>query len=91
MDAQSRGIDYRKAPLQRPWPFTEFAKTLARLMGRKGGLSDFTMGELETLRKLYDRHAALDQRHLERAVAKAQHKTIPYIAHELNQPTPEDQ
>lgn len=88
---QSRGIDYRKAPLQRPWPFTEFAKTLARLMGKKGGLSGFTMGELETLKKLYNRHASLDQRRLERAVAKAQHKTIPYIAHELNQPTREDQ
>jgi len=89
--AQSRGIDYRKAPLQRPWPFPEFAKTLARLMGKKGGLSGFTMGELETLKKLYNRHASLDQRRLERAVAKAQQKTIPYIAHELNQPTPEDQ
>jgi len=89
--AQSRGIDYRKAPLRRPWPFTEFVKALARLMGKKGGLADFTMGELETLKKLYNRDAALDQQRLQRAFARAELKTIPYIAYELRQTKPEDQ
>jgi len=88
---KSCGIDYRKAVRQRPWPFPEFVKTLARLMGKQGGLSAFNAGELEALKKLYNRDAALTTRRLERAFAKAQYKTIAYVAYELRQPTPEDQ
>lgn len=88
---KSRGIDYRKAVQQRPWPFLEFVKTFARLMGNKGGLSAFNAGELEALKKLYNRDAALDKRRLEQAFAKAQYKTIAYVAYELRQQTQEDQ
>jgi len=42
----TRGIDYRKASVQRPWPFHEFVKTIANLLGKKGGLSDFSASEL---------------------------------------------
>ena len=87
---KSCGIDYRKIPRQRPWPFTEFVKAFARLMGKEGGLSAFNAGELEELKKLYNREAAPDKRRLERAFAKAQYKTIAYVAHELRQTTPED-
>jgi len=88
---KSCGIDYRKALPQRPWPFPEFIKTLARLMGKEGGLSAFNAGELEALKKLYNRDAALDKRRLERAFAKAQYKTMAYVAYELRQPTQEDE
>lgn len=91
LQATSCGIDYRKAIKQRPWPFSEFAKTFARLMGKQGGLSALDAGELEALKKLYNRDAALDARRLERAFAKAQHKTIPYVAYELRQTTLEDE
>jgi hypothetical protein len=60
-------------------------------MGNKGGLSAFNAGELEALKKLYNRDAALDKRRLERAFAKAQYKTIAYVAYELRQPTQEDE
>ena len=89
--AQSRGIDYCKAVPQRSWPFPEFVKTFAQLLGKKGGLSAFSAGELETLKKLYNRDAALDKRRLERAFAKAQYKTIAYVAYELRQPNSEDE
>jgi putative transposase len=89
--AKTCGIDYRNAVRQRPWPFPEFVKTFARLMGKKGGLSAFNAGELEALKKLYNRDAALDKRRLETAFAKAQYKTIVYVAHELRQPTQEDE
>lgn len=89
--ARSRGIDYRKAAGQRPWPLTEFVKTFARLMGRKGGLCAFNAGEMEDLTKLYNRDAALDKRRLEMAFARAQHKSIPYVAYELRQQTQEDE
>ena len=91
LDDKSCGIDYRKALRQRPWPFAEFVKTFARLMGKKGGLSAFNAGELEVLKKLYNQYAALDKRRLEKAFARAQCKSIPYVAHELRQQTTEDE
>jgi hypothetical protein len=90
--AKSCGIDYRKAVhTARPWPFPEFLKTFARLMGKEGGLSAFNTGELEALKKLYNQHATLDKQRLQQAFAKAQYKTIAYVAHELRQPTLEDE
>lgn len=89
--AQSRGIDYRTAAKQRPWPFIECVKTFARLMGRKGGVSAFTTGEMEALKKLYNQDAALDKQRLERAFAKASMKSIPYVAYELRQQIQEDE
>jgi transposase InsO family protein len=91
LSAKSRGIDYRKAARQRPWPFPEFVKTLARLMGKKGGLSAFNAGELEKLKKVYNGDADLNKQRLEQAFAKAQEKTIPYVARELRQQTQEDE
>lgn len=91
LSAKSRGIDYRKAAQQRLWPFPEFVKTLARLMGKKGGLSAFNAGELEKLKKIYNGDAALSKRRLEQAFAKAQDKTIPYVARELRQQTQEEE
>jgi len=87
---KSCGIDYRKALPQRPWAFPEFVKTVARLMGKEGGLSAFNAGELEALKKLYNRDAALNKRRLEQAFAKAQYKTIAYVAYELRQQPQED-
>jgi hypothetical protein len=60
-------------------------------MGRKGGPSAFNAGEMEDLTKLYNRDATLDQRRLEMAFARAQHKSIPYVAYELRQQTQEDE
>ena len=91
LEKKACGIDYRKLPRPRPWPFPEFVKAFARLMGSKGGLSAFNAGELEQLKKLYNRGAAVDLRRLERAFARAQYKTIPYVAHELRQQPQEDE
>ncbi len=88
--AQTRAIDYREAARQRPWPFLEFVKTFARLQGRKGGVSAFNAGEIEALKKLYNRDATLDARRLETAFARAQYKTIAYVAYELRQQTQEN-
>ena len=46
---QTGGIDYRKVVQRRPWPFHEFAKTVAQRMGKKAGLADLSTGELESL------------------------------------------
>jgi transposase InsO family protein len=79
---RSQGIDYRKVPESRGWPFPDFAKSLAHLLGRKGGLSAFNADELEALKKLYQRVDCTEPL-LRQAVAQAEEKTIPAIAFHL--------
>ena len=83
LDAAARGIDYRKVVSRRAWPFHAFAKTFARLLGRKGGLAAFAAGELEALKKVYNRSAAVNEVMLKEAFERAPQKSIPYVGHEL--------
>jgi transposase InsO family protein len=80
---KTQGIDYRSLISQRVWPFHAFAKELAGLLGRKGGPSSFNAGELETLKKIFNRHCGLSETLLREAFERAGEKTIPAIAHEL--------
>ena len=80
---QTGGIDYRKIVDRRPWPFHEFAKSVARLMGKKAALADLTAGELESLKKVYNQSTAINQNMLKQAFEKALHPTVPYIILEL--------
>jgi hypothetical protein len=77
------GIDYRKIVDRRPWPFHEFAKSVAQLMGKKAGLADLTPGELESLKKLYNQSTAINANMLKQAFEKALYKTVAYIILEL--------
>ena len=81
--ARAEGIDYRKALSKRGWPFGSFVKLFAELLGRKGGPSGLSAGELESLRKVYNRHSALTEKLLVEAFEVAAEKTIPHIAYEL--------
>jgi len=83
MKERCQDNDRRDAAPQ-PWPFVEFAATLATLLARAGGLSAFDTGELETLEKLYQR-VACDEVLLRQAVARAAEKTLPVIASQLLQ------
>ena len=80
---RAEGIDYRKALSARGWPFGSFAKVFAELLGRKGGPSGLSAGELESLRKVYNRHSALTEALLREAFEVAAERTIPHIAYEL--------
>ena len=84
MSERSGGADHRELAPPEPWPFVEFAGTLATLLGRHGGLSAFDTDELETLEKLY-RRVACDEPLLRQAVEQAAEKTLPVIASELLQ------
>jgi putative transposase len=77
------GIDYRKIVEKRPWPFHEFAKSVAQLMGKTAGLADLTAGELESLKKVYNQSTAINRYMLKLAFEKALYKTVPYIILEL--------
>ncbi len=80
---QTAGIDYRKVVHKRPWPFHEFAKTVAQLMGRKAGLADLSAGELESLKKVYNQSLSINRHMVKTAFEKAPYPTLPYIIREL--------
>jgi len=85
LNAQVGGIDYRKVLQQRTWPFYEFAKTVAQLMGRKAGLTGLSSAELETLKKVYNQSTDINRKMVKQAFEKAQKPTLPYIILELKQ------
>jgi hypothetical protein len=82
---QTGGIDYRKVIEKRPWPFHEFAKTVAQLMGKKAGLADLSTGELESLKKVYNQSLGINRHMLKTAFEKAPYPTVPYVIRELKQ------
>jgi transposase InsO family protein len=77
------GIDYRKIVDCRPWPFHEFAKSVAQFMGKKAALTDLTAGELESLKKVFNQSTAINRHMLKQAFEKALYPTVPYIILEL--------
>ena len=82
---QTGGIDYRKVVQRRPWPFHEFAKTVAQLMGKKAGLADLSAGELESLKKVYNQSRCINRQMVKLAFESALYPKLPYIIRELKQ------
>jgi transposase InsO family protein len=80
---QTGSIDYRKVLQSRSWPFHEFAKTVAQLMGKKAGLADLSAGQLEALKKTYNQSRSINRKMLKAAFEKALYPTVPYIIREL--------
>ncbi len=81
--SKTQGIDYRKTADQRPWPFHEFAKMIADLLGKKGGLGAFNADELEALKKTWNMNAGTNKSMVRQACAAATHKSSPYVIREL--------
>ena len=80
---QTSGIDYRKVIEKRPWPFHEFAKTVAQMMGKKAALSELSSAELESLKKAYNQSLSINRNMVKTAFEQAPHPTVPYIIREL--------
>jgi transposase InsO family protein len=80
---QTGSIDYRKVVQRRPWPFHEFAKTVAQMMGKKAGLADLSAGELESLKKVYNQSRSLNRHMVKIAFECALYPKLPYIIREL--------
>lgn len=80
LNAQAKGIDYVKLLDRKRWPFMPFVHEVASLMGRKSTLTDFSAQELETLKKLYDKHPDLNVHLLRSACEHAQTRSIGQIA-----------
>jgi len=82
---QTSGIDYRKVVEKRPWPFHEFAKTIAQMMGKKAGLANLSAGDLESLKKTYNQSLSINRHMVKTAFENALYPTVPYIIRELKQ------
>lgn len=82
LEKKARGIDYTALPAATRWPFGAFVSTVAELLGKEG-MSAFSTTEIETLRKLYDRHPELTAATLHEAFAAADTKTIGNLAFAL--------
>jgi hypothetical protein len=80
---QTGGIDYRKVLQRRPWPFYEFAKTVAQMMGRRAGLADLSTPELESLKKVYNQSRSINRHMVKEAFEKAAHPSVTYFIAEL--------
>lgn len=68
---------------QRPWPFHEFAKTIADLLGFKGGLSAFSSMELENLKKTYNLSTNINKSLVKQAFEKADKPLLAYILFQI--------
>ena len=80
---QTGGIDYRKLTDTRPWPFHEFAKTVAHLLGRRAGLTGLCADELQALKNVYNQSPSIDGHRVKKAFEKALEPSVPYIVAEL--------
>lgn len=81
--SESMGIDYRKLAASQKWPFASFVQKLAKLMGHKEKLSSFNAGELEILKKAYNRIKGINESMLVMAFENAPEKTLVNIIYQL--------
>lgn len=78
---QTRAIDYAALPpTNASWPLSSFISTVAELLGQKDGTCSFSTAELETLKKLYQRHQQLTKEILRQAFADENITTIGGLA-----------
>lgn len=82
---QTGAIDYRKVVENTRWPFFEFAKTVAQLLGKKAGLADLSAGDLEALKKVYNQSASINRHMVKEAFENARHPSVFYVIAELKQ------
>lgn len=80
---QRSGIDYHSARQRNVWSLAGFAGTLARLLGRKGGVSTFNAQEMEILATFHSRHDRVTESLLKQAFLQAESPTIPQILFHL--------
>ncbi len=73
------GLDFQSAARRNVWAFSNFAASLARLLGRQGGLSALSTEELEALQLFHAHHDRVNETLLRAAVAQAAAPTIPHV------------
>jgi hypothetical protein len=83
LQENTQGIDFCRISQQRPWPFCDFANTIASFLGKKGGLSDFTAQDLESLKKLYNQSILISKPMVKKALQQALKPELPYVIFEL--------
>jgi transposase InsO family protein len=67
---QAQGIDFVKLSQAPSWSFPAFVKSLAQLMGLKGGITAFSSYQLDLIKKTFDAHPSLDKNLLLKAMER---------------------
>lgn len=80
---RASGIDFYSARQRNRWPLAGLANKLARLLGRKGGVSAVSAQEMEILAAFHARHDRLTETLLEQAFTRAESRSIPEILFHL--------
>ena len=80
---RQQGIDFHSARQRNVWSVTSFARVLARLLGRQGGVSGLTAQEMEVLAAFHARHDRITESLLREAFAQAVSPTIPEVLFQL--------
>ena len=80
---RSQGIDFHSARERNVWSLTSFARSFARLMGRKGGVSGLSAQEMDILAAFHGRHLGLTESLLRTAFDQARSPTIPEVLFQL--------
>ncbi len=78
------GLDYRSAERRARWSIAVFGRELAKLLGRKGGVSAFSARELEVMEKLLERFPSLNGQVLREAAGRCNRTGTPAIADVLH-------
>jgi transposase InsO family protein len=82
-EQRQQGIDFHSARRRNEWSLTSFARLLARLLGRTGGVSALSTQEITSLAAFHARHERLTESLLREAFARAQSPTIPEVLFQL--------
>jgi hypothetical protein len=77
------GIDYRTAQKRCVWSVSSFAAKLAKLLGRKGAVSSFSVAELKVMHATLQRFPELNEASLQEAFARCNSGTLPAITEVL--------
>lgn len=76
---RKQGIDFHSARKRNVWTLANFARRIARLLGRQGGISALSAQEMDVLAAFHARHEGLTERLLRDAFAQTTSPTIPEV------------
>jgi transposase InsO family protein len=80
---RQQGIDFHSARQRNVWSLTSFARVLARLLGRQGGVSGLSAQEMEVLAAFHARHDRITESLLRQAFRGAASPTIAEVLFQL--------
>jgi transposase InsO family protein len=80
---EAKSIDFGKISTPKSLPFHDLAKSLAHLLGRQGGLTCFSLRELELIKKTHDQCPQINKALVKRAFEETHDPSLLTVLHTL--------